>query len=451
MSSVETRPKLAIIGRPNVGKSTLFNRLLGRKRALVHDLPGVTRDRLEEDAIWMVRAKEIRLTLVDTGGLGDGTFSGEIEAQVRMALESANLALLVFDGKAGLTPEDEEVLAKVRSMGALDQLKIIAVVNKVDDDVHEDRIYDFYQTGVGELLSISAEHNRGIEDLKEKIVDEWKSMGILTESGENIDAPEETPPPKVAIVGRPNAGKSTLINAILGEDRMIVSPIAGTTVDSIDSRVTIGGHELILIDTAGIRRKSKTEQGVEVLSVVQTKKALERADIAVLVVDAEIGPSDQEEKIGSLIEEAGLSVIIAVNKWDLIDEKEGKRYTPEMAAEHIRTKMAYLRYAPIVFMSGKRKRGYEDLPELIHDILEKRRRRISTKELTEWVLAQTERHNPFDAKVYVAQQVSVNPPTIVIRVNDPKRVHFSLERHLINRLREDYGFEGSPVRIKIKN
>lgn len=451
MSTVDSKPKLAIIGRPNVGKSTLFNRLLGRKRALVHDLPGVTRDRLEEEATWLVRAQEIRLVLVDTGGIGDGTFSGEIEAQVKLALDAVNIAVLVFDGKSGLTPEDEEVLEKLRSMGAFEKLKVIAVVNKVDDAIHEERAFDFYQTGIGELMCVSAEHNRGIEDLKEKLVDEWKKLGILSDEKLAAQAEDRSGPPKVAIVGRPNAGKSTLINAILGEDRMIVSPIAGTTVDSIDSRVTLNGHEMVLIDTAGIRRKSRTEQGVEVLSVVQTKKALERADVAVLVVDAEIGPSDQEEKIGSLIEEAGLSVIIAVNKWDIIDEKQGKRYTPEMAAEHIRTKMAYLRYAPIVFMSGKRKRGYEDLPELINDILEKRRLRIPTKELTEWILAQTERHNPFDAKFYVAEQVSVNPPTMVIRVNDPKRVHFSLERHLINRLREDYGFDGSPVRLKIKN
>jgi len=448
--TVETKinPVIAIVGRPNVGKSTLFNRILGRKRALVHNLPGVTRDRLEEKAVWHFQKKKVKVSILDTGGVGEGTFAQEIESQVAAALQSADAAVIVFDAQTGPTVEDREVVEKFRRSGLLKRIPVFCALNKTDSERQLDDLSEFYELGFDSFIPVSAEHNRGVETLMDEVLERLNIEGKLDSAYvTEAELQEEERIPRVAIVGKPNVGKSTLTNAMLGEERMIVSNIAGTTVDSIDSKITVGDHQFILIDTAGVRRKSKTEQGVEVLSVLQTKKALERADVALLVVDGEVGPTDQDEKIGSLIDEVGCSVVIVVNKWDLIDQ----RFKPEMAAEHIRSKMGYLKWAPILLTSAKKRRGFEDLPELIDDILTKRRRRISTSELTEWVQANTIAHNPFDAKFYMMSQVSTNPPTFLCRVNDPGKVHFSLERYLINQMRETYGFDGSPVRIKFKN
>ena len=251
--------------------------------------------------------------------------------------------------------------------------------------------------------------------------------------------------PRIAVVGRPNVGKSTLINAILREERMITSPIAGTTVDSIDSVVELNGKTFVFKDTAGIRRKSKTEQGIEVLSIVQTKKALEEADIAILVLDGEKGITDQDEKIGGLIEEAGCSVILAVNKWDTQSKNQG--FSKEMAAERIRKKMAYLHYAPMMFMSALRKQGLGGLGDLLEEVMHQRQLKVTTHEFTEWVREESTIHNPANAKFYLCHQSGRNPPTFVCHVNDPDKIHFSLRRHLVNALRERWGFMGSPIRM----
>lgn len=249
----------------------------------------------------------------------------------------------------------------------------------------------------------------------------------------------------MAIVGKPNVGKSTLVNALVGEDRMITSPIAGTTVDSVDSTAILNDKEFLLIDTAGIRRKSKTEQGIEVLSVVQTRKALERADIAILLLDGDEGVTDQDEKIGGLIEEAGCAVILAINKWDT--QKSNPKFTKEMASEKIRKKMAYLKYAPMMFVSAKERRGLDDLGDLVEEILHQRRLKIPTHEFTEWVRKESTIHNPDNAKFYMCHQTGRNPPTFVCHVNNPDQVHFSLRRHLVNAMRERWGFMGNPVRL----
>lgn len=476
---MKTNARIAIIGRPNVGKSTLFNRLLGRRRALVHDLPGVTRDRNEQNAKWWIRAQPWDVVLVDTGGVGGDHFSDEIDEQVETALSEADAALLVLDGQTGLLPPDRELLQKLRQSGVEKKIPVFGIVNKVDAEQHESMISDFYAAGLTTLLTISAEHGRGIDDLQEALAavlpDESKDESqdelqkesqkesgdefseelinelpneFTEELSENSSAEAEViTPPKIAILGRPNVGKSTLVNAILGRKRMITSPIAGTTVDAVDSPAELGGRPVVLIDTAGIRRKSKTEQGVEVLSVVQARKALERADVTLLMIDGDSGITDQDEKIGGLIDEAGRSVVIVVNKWDL--QKKNPDFTQEMAAQHLRDQMGFLKFAPIVFMSAKNGTGFEDLGGLIEEILHQRKLKIPTHEFTEWVRKEITIHNPQNAKFYLCHQTSRNPPTFVCHVNDPERVHFSLRRHLVNGLRNRWGYMGTPVRLLI--
>ncbi|MGK5083786.1 ribosome biogenesis GTPase Der [Bdellovibrionota bacterium FG-1] len=467
-----TAPKpvrVVIVGRPNVGKSTLFNRLVGRRRALVHDLPGVTRDRLEVQATWWVRARSMEVLVVDTGGVGGDRFAEEIEKQVKIALSEADCVLMTFDGAAGLTPADEQLVRELIQSGLLTRVPVIGIVNKVDIETHEDRLGEFYETGLDNLITISAEHGRGIEDLRAEVAKAvnypFLDTPLLSEDGEaeedeNQELSDESDPdaeeselpdlgerrvPRVAILGRPNVGKSTLVNSLLGKERMITSPIAGTTIDSIDSVVQMNGKPFVVIDTAGIRRKSKTEAGVEVLSVLQSRKALESADIAILVIDGESGMTDQDEKIGGLIEEAGVSVVLAVNKWDT--QRQNKDFTRDIAAEAVRKEMGFLQYAPIVFMSAKECWGLDELGNLMDDILHQRRLKILTHDLTEWVRHEATIHNPQNAKFFLAHQSGRHPPTFVVHVNDPELIHFSLKRHLVNSLRARWGFMGSPVRL----
>jgi GTP-binding protein len=461
---MSSMPRILIMGRPNVGKSTLFNRLLGRKRALVHDLPGVTRDRLEEKTEWPWKGSMIPVRLIDTGGLGAGHFSREIEEQVESGLADADIVLVVFDGQTGMTMEDRDVIRKMRTSGLTQQKPVIGVVNKVDAEIHEEFQNDFFQAGFDRLMTVSAEHNRGIDDLKNEIFsichehehpallelsdedaeDEFEEEAVDEELSEE-EASSEPTLPRIAIVGRPNVGKSTLVNALLGQKRMITSPMAGTTVDAVDSLAEIDGRPCVLIDTAGIRRKSRTDEGVEVLSVIQAKKALERADIALLVLDGETGLTEQDEKIGGLIEEMGCSVVLIVNKWDT--QASNPDFSKDDAAERVRKKMAFLKYAPVMFTSGLKRQGLRGMGDLIEEILSQRAVKVATHEFTEWVRKEANVHNPMNAKFYLSHQVSRHPPTFVCHVSDPEKVHFSLKRHLINALRERWGFMGTPVRI----
>ncbi len=467
------RTRVVVIGRPNVGKSTLFNRLVGRRRALVHDEPGVTRDRLEVETRWWVRSKPFNVTVVDTGGLGGERFADEIDKQVRIALDEADVVLLVFDGAAGLTPADEELIHNLNHSGLLSRLPVLGVVNKVDTDGHEGRINEFYSVGLDTLVTVSAEHDRGIDDLEEAVTKAlgWDPSQVVVEEeveedeiveetevsveGDELTEIEDEEPeterkiPRIAIVGRPNVGKSTMLNALVGRERMITSPIAGTTVDSVDSLVELGGRPYIFIDTAGIRRKSKTEQGVEVLSVVQARKALESADVAILVLDGETGTTDQDEKIAGLVQDSGVCVILVLNKWDtqVRGLPKSEEFTREMAAERVRKEMGFLPYAPILFTSAIHRKGFKGLPDLIDEILHQRKLKIPTHELTEWVRREAPIHNPQNAKFFLAHQSGRHPPTFVVHVNDPDRVHFSLRRHFVNALRERWGYMGSPVKM----
>ena len=478
---------IVIVGRPNVGKSSLFNRLLGRKRSLVLDTPGVTRDRIVEPATWWISAEEYHLNLIDTGGLGEGRFKEEIAYQVNTALQEATIVLFVMDVRTGITHADEDVFNELRRSGLQENVPVIGVVNKVDHESFEDDLSEFYKFGLETLMPVSAEHNIGIEDLKDTIIhmtsaepvessrrptedeafDEDDSDREMEEAesdtpdaelapGDDVMEDENTPyiprTPSIAIVGQPNVGKSTLLNAILGEKRAIVSPIAGTTVDAIDTKINWYGKDYILIDTAGIRRKNKTEQGIEVLSVVQTRKALERADLALLLIDAEKGVYDQDEKIAGLIEEVGSSVIIVLNKWDT--QSENDEFSQKAAEEMLRKQIRFLNWAPLVFTTAKDSIGLDRLQRMVNYVIEQRRVRVSTRDLTEFVKTESEIHNPHNAKFYLSHQTGRNPPTFVAHVNDPKKIDFSLSRHLIKALRARWGFLGSPIRfhfVKSKN
>ena len=512
---------VVIVGRPNVGKSSLFNRLLGRRRSLVLDTPGVTRDRILETAEWWVYAKQITANLIDTGGLGHELFRHEISRQVKTALDVADVVLFVMDIRAGLTNDDESVLQEIRRSGLKDNVPVIAILNKADSDkIEEEMKYDFYALGIEHMIAISAEHGLGIDDLKDLIVeqynastaaktDEWgdqefkeenaqdesffsdedfaeddadahdedteslneEGVQVLSseelldqsvaseEDAEAADEKEEesykayVPPiPSIAIVGQPNVGKSTLLNAICGEDRSIVSPIAGTTVDAIDTKINWNGKDFLFVDTAGIRRKNKTEQGVEVLSVVQTKKALERASLALLVIDAEKGVFDQDEKIAGMIEDAGCSVIIVLNKWDT--QVDNKEFSQKKAEEQLRSHVRFLGYSPVVFTTAKDGIGLDRLYRLIQAVLEQRTLKLSTNEITKFIRNEVEIQNPDNARFYFVLQASRNPPTFVAHVSDPNKIHFSMVRHLVKAIRARWGYMGTPIRLlltKAKN
>lgn len=440
---------VVIAGRPNVGKSSLFNRLLGRKRALVLDTPGVTRDRIVESASFWVRAKEYSVNLIDTGGLGEGQFKEEIRRQVDTALKEASVVLFVVDIKAGLTHADEEVFSELRRSGVSEKIPVILVLNKADSDLAEERFAEFYALGVENLIPVSAEHALQIDELKEMVVDLLNPEPLPVISDEIPDPEKEEVyvprTPRIAIVGQPNVGKSTLLNAICGEKRTIVSPIAGTTVDAIDLDINWNGKDFTVIDTAGIRRKNKTEQGIEVLSVVQTRKTLERADLAFLVMDGEQGVYEQDEKIAGLIEEMGCSVILVLNKWDT--QVGNKEFSQKLAEEEIRKKIRFLGYAPLVFTTAKDSIGLDRLFRVAQAVIEQRSLKIQTKELTEFLRNAAEVHNPNNAKFYFVHQSGRNPPTFVAHVSDPKKIHFSLSRHLVKAIRGHYGYLGTPVRM----
>lgn len=442
--------KVVILGRPNVGKSTLFNRLASERRALVHDLPGVTRDRLEKKVTWWVGAKPYSVLLTDTGGLGGDVFAEQIHRQVNYALAEADIALLVLDSQTGLTAADRVLVQSLRSTGATQRVPMVAVINKVDDFAHEPSTSEFYELGLDPVIGVSAEHNRGIQELQESILEVLRASPDpeldLQESEEAEAKPAyRVGPTRLAIVGRPNVGKSTLVNALLCSERMITSPMAGTTVDAVDTLATLGGRPYVLVDTAGIRRKSKTEQGVEVLSVLQAKRAIERCDVAILVVDGETGSTDQDEKISGMIEEAGVGIILLVNKWDT--QKANREFTQEEAAARIRARFGYLKYAPIVFASALKGTGLKDLPDLVDEILHQSQLKIPTHEFTEWVRKQSTVHNPANVKFYLCHQTGRHPPTFVCHVNNPDKVHYTLKRLLLNGLRERWGYMGTPVRL----
>ncbi|MCG8400464.1 MAG: ribosome biogenesis GTPase Der [Firmicutes bacterium] len=431
-------PIVAIVGRPNVGKSTLFNRIVGGRVAIVEGLPGITRDRLYQDAEWNGR----RFTLVDTGGL-DYRDSGEIAAHVRdqaeLAIRDADLVLFVVDARAGFTGTDEEVSRVLRRS----EKPVLLVANKVENFANSDLLYDFFRLGLGEPLPVSAAEGMNTGDLLDMVVEKLPSAESAEEEEDVI---------KIAVVGRPNVGKSSLVNAILGEERVIVSNIPGTTRDAIDTRLESNGREYALIDTAGMRRRSRIEQSTEKYSVIRTLRAVDRSDVVLVLIDAVEHLTEQDKKIAGYVHEKGKGAVLAVNKWDLV-EKDGK--TSSRYTETLRDGLGFMQYAPVLFISALTRQRVHRVLELADYVSEQQNMRISTGDLNDLIRDAVMRSpTPTDKgrrlKIFYCTQTGVKPPTFVLFVNDPELMHFSYLRYLENRLRSAYGFEGTPLRLVMR-
>jgi GTP-binding protein len=433
------KPIVAIVGRPNVGKSTLFN-YIGKKRlSIVEDTPGVTRDRIYLDAEWLGR----QFTMIDTGGIeftqGD-VITTSMRHQAQLAIDEADVILFMTDGKAGISPADEEVAAILRNA----KKPVLLVVNKLDSQKAMHDIYDFYTLGLGDPIPVSAANALNIGDLLDELV---------ARMPKESSADEETDQIRIAVIGRPNVGKSSLVNALIGEERVIVSDIPGTTRDAIDTHFTKDGQDFILIDTAGMRRKAKVEQPIERYSVIRSLRAIDRADVVLMVIDAVDGVTEQDKKIAGYAHDGGRGCIIVVNKWDLIekDSKTSLRFT-----ETIRDELGFLQYAPVLFTSALTKQRVNRVAELVKYVADQHAMRISTSVLNQ-VINDAVGMTPAPSvkgkrlKIYYATQADVKPPRIVLFVNDAEIMHFSYLRYLENKLREAFGFEGTPLKLVVRN
>ena len=431
---------VAIIGRPNVGKSTLFNRLLGERKAIVEDIPGITRDRIYGRCLW----EEEPVDLIDTGGFDpspDDPLLKIMKQQVDLALEEADAIIFVMDGKTGFNPVDEEIF---RMVGQGDKPFFLAV-NKIDSPEKERDGFDFYQLGVNHLYFMSATHGRGIGPLMDDVVETLPSS--------DGEAALDSDIPRVAVVGRPNVGKSTLVNQLLGHQRLLTSDMPGTTRDSVDSMwESPDGKPYVLVDTAGMRRKRNVRDAIEYYSVVRAIKAMERAHVVLLLLDSRFGMEDQDAKIANLIANRGRGFIIAYNKWDLI-QKDHK--TSKTFVDYLREAYPTLSYVPAIFISASTGKGVQRLMPLVEKVKSNWQRRITTGELNrflEKVVAKTPpplvRHRP--GKIFFASQPEVGPPTFVLTVNHPDYFAANYRRFLLNRIREEYGFTGSPIRLFLR-
>ncbi len=433
------KPVVAIVGRPNVGKSTLFNKIVGARVSIVDDTPGVTRDRIYMEAEWCGR----EFFLIDTGGIeaGDDVIVTGMRRQAELAISQADVLLLMTNVHDGLVAADADVAAMLQKSGK----PVLLVVNKVDNIGQPPmELYEFYNLGLGDPMPVSSIHGLGVGDLLDEVVALFPA--------EDDEADEEDDALKVALVGKPNVGKSSLINRILGEDRVIVSNIAGTTRDAIDAKVTHGDREYIFIDTAGMRRKSRVEQGVEQYSVIRSLGAVDRADVCVIMIDAEEGVTEQDSKIAGYAHEQGKACVIAVNKWDLI-EKDGK--TMEKFRKNVIEGLAFMQYAPIIFISAKTGQRIDRLFELINYVREQNTMRIRTGALNDVLNEATMRVQPPSdkgkrLKLYYITQAQTAPPTFVLFVNNRQLAHFSYIRYLENQIRGVFGLEGTPVRFVIR-
>lgn len=435
MFAVMANPLIAIVGRPNVGKSTFFNKVVGKKISITEDKPGVTRDRLYADSEWRGRA----FTVVDTGGIemrSDDTMWREIKKQAEVAVDTANVILFFVDGKQGLTSSDYDVAELLRRS----KKPVILVVNKIDE-YSEDKIFEFYSLGLGEPYPVSAEHGTGIGDVLDEAVS-W------FEKGENV--PDESI--KIAVVGKPNAGKSSLVNRLLGFERSIVTDIAGTTRDAIDTRFSYGGKEYTIIDTAGIRKKSKVEDDIEYYSVLRAFDAVRRADVCLLVVDSTEGLTEQDTKIIGYVHEQGKPSLIVMNKWDLVEKDTN---TINKFEEKLKEDLKFMDYFKSVYISAKTGQRAEKLFSLIDEVYAHANFRIPTGTLND-LISDTVRaneppsYNGRRLKVYYSSQVSVAPPTFVLKVNASDLMHFSYERFLENAIRKNFDFSGTPIKIIIR-
>ncbi len=448
------KPIVALVGRPNVGKSTLFNRLVGERLAVTHDIPGTTRDRLHGEAFWNGLAFQV----VDTGGIevyqpagardesplaeGSKDFVKEIIAQAMLAIADADLIVLLVDAQYGVTAADEAIAQILRRADK----PVLVAANKIDSERLAGEVYDFYSLGLDAVVGISAIHGLGVGDLLDEVV--LASGALIAEFEDEADDEQL----KIAIVGRPNAGKSTLLNRLIGEDRAIVSEVAGTTRDAIDSEIRYFGEPVTLIDTAGIRRRGRIEAGVERYSVIRAMRAIGRADVALLVIDGNLGVTEQDEHIAGYIVEEFRSLVIVVNKWDAVQKDA---FTMHAFTEKIRDRLHFVRYAPIIYISALDGTRIHQVLEVACRVWEARFLRLQTAEINRLMRDAIEKHPPHAKgtkrlKFLYAAQVRTDPPLFLFHVNDPSQVHFTYKRYLENQIRERYAFEGTPLRLSFR-
>ncbi len=428
------KPVIAIVGRPNVGKSTIFNRIVGERVSIVEDIPGVTRDRIYSAGEWLNH----EFNIIDTGGIdiGDEPFLTQIRQQAEVAIDEADVIIFMTNGRGGVTAADEEV-AKILYRS---NKPVVLAVNKVDNPEMRSDIYDFYALGFGEPFPISGTHGLGLGDLLDEAAQHFPK---IEEDGYDEDTI------RFSLIGRPNVGKSSLVNALLGQERVIVSNVAGTTRDAVDTPYSKDGKDYVIIDTAGMRKKGKVYESTEKYSVLRALRAIERSDVVLVVLDGEEGIIEQDKKIAGYAHDSGRAVVIVVNKWDAVkkDEKTMKAFE-----ENIRAHFQFLEYAPIVFLSAKTRKRTQTLIPVIDEVNESHSIRIQTNVLNDVIMDAvamnpTPTHNGSRLKIFYATQVAVKPPTFVVFVNDPELLHFSYERFLKNRLRESFGFVGTPIHI----
>ena len=434
-----SKPIVAIIGKPNVGKSTFFNYLAGSRISIVQDTPGVTRDRVYADTNWRGR----NFTLIDTGGIepdSEDIILSQMREQANLAIQMADVIIFLTDIRQGVTAADKEIALMLKKSGK----PIVLVCNKADNfEKERQEIYEFYNLGIGEPFPISATNAIGIGDVLDEIYEKFPPKQEGEEDDDII---------KVAVIGKPNVGKSSLINKILGQNRAIVSNIAGTTRDAIDTPFENETGKYILIDTAGVRKKSKVTESIEKFSIMRTLLAIERADVCLMMIDAQEGVTDQDAKIAGEAHEAGKGIIIVVNKWDAIEKENG---TLENYRKKIYEKLSYLSYAPVIFISAKTGQRVPKLFELIHQVAEENSKRISTSVLNQVIneaiaMVQPPTDKGKRLKILYGTQASTKPPTFVIFVNNKELFHFSYERYLVNQFRKEFGLQGTPVRIMVR-
>lgn len=431
------KPILAIVGRPNVGKSTIFNRIVGERKSIVDDSPGVTRDRLYDEANW----QKHNFIIIDTGGIQweKEDINKSITKQAQIAIEEADVILMVVDSQIGITQDDQKIANILKKTDK----PIVLAVNKTDN-FQKSNYYDFYSLGLGEPIPISATHGGNMGDLLDEIGNNFPIEGDEALNDDKL---------KIAIIGRPNVGKSSLVNKLSNADRVIVSPIAGTTRDSVDQKVIYDDEEYILIDTAGIRKKSKIGEAIEKFTIIRSLRAIERSNVTFLMIDAVDGVTEQDKKIAGYAFENGKGIIIVVNKWDLI-EKDGK--TMKKYEEDIRDELTFLSYAPIIFISALTGKRIYDLLLLAKRINVNCKRKIETSVLNQ-LLREIVTYNPpsrekgRNLKIYYGTQIRVAPPSFALFINDEKLMHFSYKRHIENKFREAFDFEGTPIRIYLRN
>ena len=430
-----SKPIVAIVGRPNVGKSTFFNKIVGKRISIVEDTPGVTRDRIYAEAEW----NSVHFALIDPGGIepaSQDVILSQMREQAQIAMDMADVILFIVDGKEGLTTADREVAMMLMRTGK----KVILVVNKIDKPTRlPDNFYDFYELGMGEPIPVSAANMLNFGDVLDEIVESFPDDAD-TEEDDSI---------KIAVIGKPNVGKSSLVNCLLGENRVIVSPIAGTTRDSIDTPFEWNGDKYVLIDTAGIRRKSKVYEDIERYSVVRAVAAIERCDVCVLMIDASEGLTEQDKKIAGVAHEAGKGIVVTVNKWDLIEKETN---TMRDFKREIESELLFMSYAPVIFISVTEKQRVNKVMEMAKYVSEKRAMRVPTGQLNSLIQdAMMMKQPPSDKgrklKVYYAAQVGVKPPLFSFQVNKRELMHFSYARYLENKIREGFGFEGTSIKF----